>query len=536
MHTQITWLQRYSCAVLIAISAIVLLAGIDGYSLQGSTEPREAGIAAEMLQSSDYIVPRLNGRIFLEKPPLSYWLQMGALKVFGYQPAAARLPSILAGVVCVCLVFFGVRKIGDDAAPAWLAALLLLTMASFWMNARTAGQDALLACGVALALFSFNAARDNSTATRAWLFYSAGIAVATFSKGVVGLAVPGAVILCYLLVETFALERRFVPGNWLRPAVYAAVGLIPLALWLYLLARRAGADAVGQILWANSVERFAGDYRFDAHAEPFYYYLQKLPETFAPWNLLVFFSLWRLRRDWHDRNVLFFCCWLLAPYVLLSLSAGKRPPYLLMLYPAAAVLPALLFERLRRMSGIDRSALRVAQVQAVLLSGAAIFLVWHAWRLHVHAAAIVMGVLLAIAGAAMWRALAAHAWRRMAIGALSVALMFYLGYGGALWRHEHRRDSPEAIFAKMQSLERSGHRLILFRPLERIAGASSFYLEHKLPSCSDAQQLQKLLDGDARAVALVEMDDSQRLRNYRVVADFTRRKRGYMLIAREAAD
>ena len=89
------WIKPWR--VLAVLCGVLLLGTLNCSDLSGSTEPREAGVAAEMLQSGDFLLPSLNGEPFLEKPPLSYWLQAASIDAFGYQALAPRLPSALAG-------------------------------------------------------------------------------------------------------------------------------------------------------------------------------------------------------------------------------------------------------------------------------------------------------------------------------------------------------------------------------------------------------------------------------------------------------
>lgn len=475
-------LNRFRYPLLIAIALLLLCSGINSYSLRGSTEPREAGVAAEMLQDGDYVVPRLNGEKFLEKPPLSYWLQVASLRVFGYESFAARAPSILAGVLCVCLMFFAVEKLLNNRELAWFAALMLLTMASFWMNARIAGQDILLTLGVALTLFGFYFAHSLSFQTRAiqqrwWLLYAFGVFVATFTKGVIGAAIPGFVIVVFLCIDAAVFQRGWRLGDWLRPLLFAAIGVLPLALWLFVLYRQQGFGDVATLLWANSFERFSGDYTHGSHAEPFYYYLLKLPETFAPWNLLLFVALWQLRKQiLRERNFAFFCCWLLVPYLLLSLSAGKRPTYLVMIYPAAAVLIALFLQQV------------FAQQRA-------------------------------------------RVWRRFVAGALALLAILYIGYGAVMLRRDKDADSLQAVFASLREFEQQGHTVILFQPMERVAGGARFYLQHAVAQSDTAEQLQAALQSNPRAVALMGVSDADALRDYRTLASFLDQRRKYAIVA-----
>ena len=67
--------RPFAFLALLLLALAILPAGLPRLDLYESTEPREAGVSAGMLQDNDYLLPRLNGQPFLEKPPLSYWLQ-----------------------------------------------------------------------------------------------------------------------------------------------------------------------------------------------------------------------------------------------------------------------------------------------------------------------------------------------------------------------------------------------------------------------------------------------------------------------------
>ena len=58
-------------------------------------EGRYAEGTREMVASGDWLVPRLFGVPYLEKPPLFYWLTAASLATFGINEWAARLPSLI---------------------------------------------------------------------------------------------------------------------------------------------------------------------------------------------------------------------------------------------------------------------------------------------------------------------------------------------------------------------------------------------------------------------------------------------------------
>ena len=68
-------------------------------------ESRRARIAQEMLDTGNWIVPQLEGRPTLTKPPFYYWAVMLCSPTGVVTEASARLPSALAGIGTVVFTF-----------------------------------------------------------------------------------------------------------------------------------------------------------------------------------------------------------------------------------------------------------------------------------------------------------------------------------------------------------------------------------------------------------------------------------------------
>ncbi|MGQ9846759.1 MAG: ArnT family glycosyltransferase, partial [Bacteroidales bacterium] len=58
----------------ISVSGFILLFNLWGRSLENHGYIRYAEVAREMIRSGDWIVPHLNGEIYIDKPPLLFWL------------------------------------------------------------------------------------------------------------------------------------------------------------------------------------------------------------------------------------------------------------------------------------------------------------------------------------------------------------------------------------------------------------------------------------------------------------------------------
>ncbi|KPN92894.1 ArnT family glycosyltransferase [Pseudomonas nunensis] len=444
---------------LFLLAALLFFFALGNHQLQGSTEARVAGIAMEMHVDNDWVTPRLFGEPFLEKPPLSLWLDAGAIRAFGGTPWAVRLASAFAGLFSVMVLYGMLRRFGRPKAVAWSAGFMLATMASYWSNTRGVGEDGLLTLGVTMALLGFFQGLRHSTVGTSLLFV-AGITIATLSKGVLGLAMPGVVIFSFLLAESL-MDKRLKVGDWLRPGLLTLAGLIPLLIWLVVLYQRGGAHAVTEVLLTNSVGRFSGSFVEAGHYEPFYYYLIKLPQAFLPWNILVYLGLWHFRKSlMANRYLLFFTVWILAQFLMLTLASSKRTVYLMSLAPAAAVIAAeyarVLYEKLQAHEGASSLIGRIAR----------------------HRHALIGGLLVVVVGC-------------------------YLISAQWLLPHADRKLSFVPLVEQIQALQANGQNVALFQADERVGGASVFYTQRVIKGLDTGAQLHAFLTASPTNVAVI---------------------------------
>ncbi|NLZ41159.1 MAG: hypothetical protein GX886_07880, partial [Comamonadaceae bacterium] len=83
--------RRRARAALLVLAAALWLAMLGVRSLVSADEGRYASLSLGMLQSGDWVVPRLNGLLYFEKPPLQYWGGAVAMGLLGVNEFAARL-------------------------------------------------------------------------------------------------------------------------------------------------------------------------------------------------------------------------------------------------------------------------------------------------------------------------------------------------------------------------------------------------------------------------------------------------------------
>src|SRR5262245_45194733 len=63
-----------------------------------------AQIARNMIESGDWVTPRLNGVAYFEKPALRFWVVAVSYLIFGVHDWAARIPIALAAVALCWLL------------------------------------------------------------------------------------------------------------------------------------------------------------------------------------------------------------------------------------------------------------------------------------------------------------------------------------------------------------------------------------------------------------------------------------------------
>src|SRR5712691_212697 len=137
-----------------ACSLVSFFFGLGTIPLTSPNEGLYAQVAREMVEGSSPILPRANGVVYLEKPPLLYWLAAASMRAFGENSFAARLPSALAALATAGLLVAAGRRLWPRSSGA-LAAVIFATSMGLVLVARQVLFDSLLTLWTTLALLSF---------------------------------------------------------------------------------------------------------------------------------------------------------------------------------------------------------------------------------------------------------------------------------------------------------------------------------------------------------------------------------------------
>ncbi|RQN35592.1 glycosyltransferase family 39 protein [Paraburkholderia tropica] len=333
-------LNRSAILLLIVALAVIWFLPLGWRHLLPSDEGRYAEMAREMLATGDWITPRYNGYKYFEKPPLQTWMNALTFAWFGIGEWQARLYTALTGFAGVLLVgFTGARVF--NAATGFFAAVVLacapywnlmghfntLDMAlSFWME--------LTLCALLLAQRP-NLPRNTA---RLWMWVCWGaMALAVLSKGLVGLILPGAVLVLYTLISRdWALWKRLYLVSGL--IVFFAV----VSPWFVLVQER-NPEFFNFFFIVQQFQRYLTPAQ--NRPGPFYYFVPVMLVGLLPWLSVSVQSVRHALRTPRQPNgfapVTLMLVWSAFIFLFFSASHSKLISYTLPIAPPLALVIGL---------------------------------------------------------------------------------------------------------------------------------------------------------------------------------------------------
>ncbi|GAC1304272.1 MAG: glycosyltransferase family 39 protein [Steroidobacteraceae bacterium] len=358
--------QRPAWGIIGAAGAFTLVwfALLAGRPLFEPDEGRYAEIPREMAAGGSWIVPHLDGLVYLEKPPLQYWLTAMIFRVAGENEFTARFTTGLAGYCCLALVFWVAYRLWGVGAAC---KALLLTAASglFVMMGHQLTLDMLLCASLLAALGCFLMA-ESSADRQAWinarrwmLACWTSMAFAVLSKGLIGAVLPAGSLLIY---AAWQRDRRIFRRLHARSGL-ALFGLIA-APW-FVLAALANPAFLKFFFVREHFQRFLTP--VEHRTEPWWFFVPVLAVGVLPWLpqairalALPLRTVSTLPLAFDPRRLLW--SWCAFVLVFFSASNAKLIPYILPSIPALALLCA---------APGDQSAARRDLIGGALLSLAA---------------------------------------------------------------------------------------------------------------------------------------------------------------------
>ncbi len=460
-------------------------------------EIRVAGIGANMLIGNSWAVPLLNGHPFLEKPPLYFWSEAIAFHLLGFTPAAAKLPSALSAIAGVAGLFLLARKSGFSRSASLISAMMLAVSVQYFITGRRCITDLMLTSFVIWSIyagFGLLSCRKQRHEVFWTLLLALVLAGGLLTKGLVALAIPLTTLVpWYVLANGFNAGR--VSGRQAGLFLMAVImSLAVFGIWLIFLYQAAGTDAVYEVVWVNNFGRFLGSHQ--GHAEPFWYYLKKLPEQVMPWAVVMPVALPLYLKEvagYGNRRTLLIISWLIFPFLMLSAASGKRPIYLIPIHPAAAWMAGVFIDDCIRGHFKWCISGRIAKylIGLLILAAGVATLVFLIFLYKNDALAALPGLLASITIFPLAASARDIVQKRfyssifLLTGGCMILFMDWYAFGS------HIRWPDNSLKPVFRQISRdSGHSVALYQPDEALRGAAVFYLRDVVPEIFSENEVQ----------------------------------------------
>jgi len=371
-----------------AFALLVLGAGLGLRDPWPSDEPRFALVAQWMVEHGQWLFPHRGHELYPDKPPVFMWLQALSYYLTGHWRIAFLLPSLLAALGALALVYDLARRLWGHRSALLAAATLLVTI-HFTYQMRNAQIDPLLLGWMTLANYGL---LRHLLLGPCWRWFAVGC----FFAGV-GVATKGVGVLALLMLVPYMVARRghwrhlaLPTGGW-RWAGGLALFFVAILGWLLpmlLIAHADGdpqhAEYVQNILFGQTVHRYATP---TGHIHSPFYFLGIIVVDWLPLSLLLPWALpaWWRRLKRRDARFLLPLGWAVLVLLFFSLSPGKRDVYILPALPMVALALAPLLPGLLRRRGVRIAVFALTVLLAGTLAAASALAIHRhpAWTLKI---------------------------------------------------------------------------------------------------------------------------------------------------------
>lgn len=320
--------------ILFGLIFFVFFNGNGNYEIYILDEAKNAEAAREMLESGDWIIPRFNGELRYDKPPLHYYFFGLSYWLFDVNPFAARFFPAVMGCLLALSVFFKIKsRLGEN--KAFWSTLLFISSLQVQLQFKLSVPDPFLICFLALSIFSvesFIRSDAQSKKELRWAFIF--LALATLSKGPIALVLfTGSLIIYFLLVPL----RYRIPGAKMFEPLAVTFFLALTLPWYAVVTWVTEGVWIQEFIFHHNLNRFSTP--MEGHGGPFYLTILMVVTGFLPGSLFLYrlFTL-RYKKIVRDPLLCISCVFSVVTLVFFSMSNTKLPNYAAPVFPFLAVI------------------------------------------------------------------------------------------------------------------------------------------------------------------------------------------------------
>jgi len=518
--------------VLLAICILLYFLPLNARPLWDTDEGMHAATSKDMLLSGDWVTPQLNGEKFHDKPVLFNWLVAISLYLLGFNEVAARLPAALLGTGCVLLTYF-IGRCMFRPTVGFLSGVILATSMEFIILSTVVVHDIALVFFVTLCLFFFYLGYSRERGRRTYfllLYASAGLGVLT--KGPIGALLPAMVVGLFLILNRKLSFLKEMAIGW-GILVFLAIA----APW-YVLVISKNPDYAGHFFIKQNLMNFLSSQEA-RHPRPFYYYVHLLFGGLFPWSFFLPFAIIQVFQGGFrkiDERALFVLIWFGAVFLFFSAASSKLSPYILPLFPAAALLVGTLWHELlksptkRLRLGFLLSAI---PLPLIFIPGFFYVLIQPPIRLefkyginmlHVKILVLFMAVIVTAAFFLLLKRRYRSSFSALAGMAVFSILIFIL----LIVPHINPYRSTKGLAKQMDALLPPGEKMVFYYDLR---DSALFYTDRKALVLLTPEQLRNYFASDKKAYCVLDRNYFERFEDLKQTAFILGREGRKLLIS-----
>jgi len=324
----------FATILFLMVSICLLSWNLNTIPLFEPDEGRYSDMALTMVQSGDWLIPKMNHITHLHKPPFSSWLVAGSFSLLGVSEGAARLPGVILSL-SVLLLLIPIGKFLFDFKSGLYSSWILLTSILYVVTSRLVTTDMTLTFLTVAAMTCF-LHLFFSDRHRLFYFYSGllALALAMLTKGPVAWIIT---LLPILIFSIWKKKRLHIPAfHWFLGSVL----FLGISLSWYLVVIAKNPSALDYFLNTQLLGRLKGG---TGHKHAFYYFLIVLPLGMLPWSLSIPSAIsWGLQQGKENPElrdkIHFLMLWALIPFIFFSIVKTKLALYIVPVMPPLALL------------------------------------------------------------------------------------------------------------------------------------------------------------------------------------------------------
>ncbi|RPD38081.1 ArnT family glycosyltransferase [Chitinophaga barathri] len=353
-----------------------------------------AGIAKQIVWRHDWVNLFADGKDWLDKPHLPFWISALSFKILGISTFAYKLPAFLCWLLGARFTYLFARHFYGEGA-AQIAALVYLTGLHAIISSNDVRAEPYLTCFLIGASWYLVKAVGNTWSIVPAAFFT-GLAMMTKGPFVL-IPIGSGMILHWAMQKDW---RQFLQWKWYVYLLLCAVFVLPEIWCLYLqfdahpekaVFERQGVSGIRFFLWDSQFGRFFNTGPIKGKGDPFFF-LHTLLWAFLPWSLLLYIAVFqRFRRLRHGVEWITLGAGMVTLLVF-SLSRFQLPHYLNILFPYFSILLAAWLFELVPAKKIFITQRVISMIVVVLLAGITVLFQPPFWWIYLVLSVVALGV------------------------------------------------------------------------------------------------------------------------------------------------